>query len=272
MEHKKNKGEIIVKKISFANLFFLLLALYLILPIVATSLYAFSSKWNNTIFPEGLTIKWLATLFQDVDFIEAFARSVLLAGGAVALAMLSIVPAIFVIVLYFPKYEKWIQIAVVIVYSFPGVILAVGLIRVYNNVGVPMILVILGAYVISILPYIYQGTRNSLRNVDARQLLDAAQLLGASTFQALKKIVLPAVYPGLFAGALLSFSVLFGEFVLINLVVGSRFETVQIYLMKKLSTSGHIASAVVLVYIILIGLLTFVMAMLTKQSKGATKI
>ena len=37
---------------------------------------------------------------------------------------------------------------------------------------------------ISILPYIYQGTRNSLRNVNARQLLDAAELLGASKAQA----------------------------------------------------------------------------------------
>ena len=63
-----------------------------------------------------------------------------------------------------------------------------------------MILAVLGAYVISVLPYIYQGTRNSLRNVNARQLLDAAELLGASKVQAISKALLPAVYPGLFAG------------------------------------------------------------------------
>lgn len=162
--------------------------------------------------------------------------------------------------------------AVVMVYSFPGIILAVGLIRVYSQIGIPMIFVVLGAYVVGILPYIYQGTRNSLRNIDARQLLDAAQLLGASKRLAFTKILLPTVYPGLFAGALLSFSVLFGEFVLINLVVGSRFETVQIYLMKKLSTSGHIASAVVFIYLVLMGLLTFVIAIVTKRSKGATNL
>lgn len=270
MEYFKNKEEAVMKKRGFADLFFLLLALYLVLPIVATMLYAFATKWNKTILPEGLTFKWLATLFQDAEFIQAFGRSVLLSCGAVLIALLVIVPAIFVIVLYFPKYEKWIQVAVVMVYSFPGIILAVGLIRVYSKLGVSMILVVLGAYVIGILPYIYQGTRNSLRNVDARQLLDASQLLGASKLQAFTKILLPTVYPGLFAGALLSFSVLFGEFVLINLVVGSRFETVQIYLMKKLSTSGHIASAVVFIYIVLMGLLTFAIARLTKQSKGAT--
>ncbi|QTB28109.1 ABC transporter permease [Lysinibacillus sphaericus] len=261
-----------MKKRGLADLFFLLLMGYLILPVLATMLYAFASKWNSTILPEGFTLKWFSTLFQDSEFIQAFGRSVLLAGGAVSIALLVIVPAIFVIVLYFPTYEKWIQMAVVMVYSFPGIILAVGLIRVYSQIGIPMIFVVLGAYVVGILPYIYQGTRNSLRNIDARQLLDAAQLLGASKRQAFRKILLPTVYPGLFAGALLSFSVLFGEFVLINLVVGSRFETVQIYLMKKLSTSGHIASAVVFIYIVLMGLLTFVIALVTKRSKGATNL
>ncbi|MFJ7918488.1 ABC transporter permease [Lysinibacillus fusiformis] len=261
-----------MKKRGLADLFFLLLVGYLILPVLATMLYAFASKWNKTILPEGFTLKWFGALFQDSDFIQAFGRSVLLAGGAVSIALLIIVPAIFVIVLYFPTYEKWIQMAVVMVYSFPGIILAVGLIRVYSQIGIPMIFVVLGAYVVGILPYIYQGTRNSLRNIDARQLLDAAQLLGASKRQAFTKILLPTVYPGLFAGALLSFSVLFGEFVLINLVVGSRFETVQIYLMKKLSTSGHIASAVVFIYIVLMGLLTFVIAIVTKRSKGATNL
>ncbi len=261
-----------MKKRGLADLFFLLLVGYLILPVLATMLYAFASKWNKTILPEGFTLKWFTALFQDSDFIQAFGRSVLLAGGAVSIALLVIVPAIFVIVLYFPTYEKWIQMAVVMVYSFPGIILAVGLIRVYSQIGIPMIFVVLGAYVVGILPYIYQGTRNSLRNIDARQLLDAAQLLGASKRQAFTKILLPTVYPGLFAGALLSFAVLFGEFVLINLVVGSRFETVQIYLMKKLSTSGHIASAVVFIYIVLMGLLTFVIAIVTKRSKGATNL
>ncbi|MFJ7973185.1 ABC transporter permease [Psychrobacillus sp. NPDC096389] len=261
-----------MKKRGFADLFFVFLLLYLFLPILATMLYAFATNWNKTVLPEGLTFKWISTLFQDSSFIEAFGRSVLLSGGAVILALLFIVPAIFVIVLYFPKYEKWIQAAVVMVYAFPGVILAVGLIRAYAHIGVPMILAVLGVYVISILPYIYQGTRNSLRSVNAKQLLDAAELLGASKAQAFTKVLLPAVYPGLFAGALLSFSVLFGEFVLINLVVGSRFETVQIYLMKKLSTSGHIASSVVFVYLVLMGILTFIISMLTKRSKGAAKV
>lgn len=252
----------------FTIVILILIGIYLALPILATALYAFSTEWNKTILPEGLTSEWLRTLFQDARFIEAFGRSVLLSGGAVFISIMFIVPAIFVIVLYFPSLEKWFQASVVMVYAFPGIILSVGIIRFYSGTSLPMILAVMGVYVISVLPFMYQGTRNSLRNVQGRQLMDAAELLGASKMDAFRKVLLPSVYPGLFVSSLLSFSVLFGEFVLINLVVGSQFETVQIYLMAKLSTSGHIASAIVFVYIVLMGILTLVMATLTKKAKG----
>lgn len=255
----------------FNIIILILIGIYLALPILATVLYAFSTEWNKTILPEGLTFEWILTLFQDTRFIEAFGRSVLLSGGAVLISILCIIPAVFVIVLYFPSLEKWFQASIVLVYAFPGVILSVGLIRFYSGTSLPMILAVLGVYVISVLPYMYQGTRNSLRNVQGRQLMDAAELLGASKLEAFRKVLLPSVYPGLFVSALLSFSILFGEFVLINLVVGSRFETVQIYLMSKLSKSGHIASAIVFIYIMLMGALTLVMASLSKKTKGMTR-
>ena len=80
-----------------------------------------------------------------------------------------------------------------------------------------MIFAVLGAYVISIFPYMYQGTRNSLRNVQWATIARCGRIIGASKLQALVKYFIPAVYPGLFVSALLSFSILFGEFVLINL-------------------------------------------------------
>jgi putative spermidine/putrescine transport system permease protein len=271
MAHQENEKGFVETMKKFTLIMLILIGVYLALPILATALYAFSTEWSKTVLPEGFTLEWISTLFQDSRFIEAFGRSVLLSGGAVLLSILFIVPAIFVIVLYFPSFEKWFQASVVMVYAFPGIILSVGLIRFYSGTSLPMILVVLGVYVISVLPYMYQGTRNSLRNVQGRQLMDAAELLGASKIEAFRKVLLPSVYPGLFVSALLSFSILFGEFVLINLVVGSQFETVQIYLMSKLSTSGHIASAIVFVYIVLMGILTLVMARLTKKSKGMTR-
>lgn len=250
------------------RIIFVLMSLYLAVPLISTMVYAFSTKWNKTILPEGLTFKWVGHLFTDTRFIESFGRSVLIAGLPVLVAILTMVPAILIIVIYFPKYEKWIQTMVVMVFAFPPVILAVGLIRAYVNTGISMIFFVAGAYVIAIIPFMYQGTRNSIRNINARELMDAAEILGASKLKAFQKIIFPNIYPGVFVASLLSFAVLFGEFVLINLVVGSRFETVQIYLFAMLKQSGHIASAVVFIYIMLMGLTTLVIASLSKKQRG----
>jgi putative spermidine/putrescine transport system permease protein len=256
-----------MKKIPF--LVFICIAIYLAVPLLATALYAISTSWNNTIFPEGLTLKWLLELIQDGGFLAAFMRSTILSGGAVLLSLLLVIPAICIILLYFPRFEKWLQIMVVLIYSFPGIILSVGIIRFYSGTALPLIWAVVGVYIVIILPYMYQGTKNSLTTINGRVLMDAAQLLGASKWTAFRKVLLPSIYPGLFVATLLSFSILFGEFVLINLVVGAKFKTIQIYLMETLAESGHIASAIVLLYVIMMAFITFMIVKLTTKVKGA---
>jgi putative spermidine/putrescine transport system permease protein len=102
----------------------------------------------------------------------------------------------------------------------------------------------------------YQGIRNSMRTVSAPQLMEAAELLGASKATAFRKVIIPNLLPGIVVSILLSISVLFGEFVLTNLLVGGQFETIQIYLYRRLSESGHLSSAVVITYFVFILLLS----------------
>src|SRR4051812_30195294 len=109
MVHQEGKKGFVKTMKKFNVVMLILIGIYLALPILATTLYAFSTEWNKTILPEGLTFEWMRTLFQDTRFIEAFGRSVLLSGGVVIISILCIVPAIFVIVLYFPSLEKWFQ-------------------------------------------------------------------------------------------------------------------------------------------------------------------
>lgn len=241
--------------------------LYLLVPLLGTLIYSFSTQWHKTILPEGLTLHWYAELFGDLAFLKAMGRSLILSFGATALSLVIMVPAIFSIVVYAPKLEKFIQALIVLTYAMPGVIIAVGLIRAYSNSGISMVLVTVGAYFVGILPYMYQGTRNSLRNIHAVSLMEAAEILGASQLTAFWTIILPNIMSGILVSALLSFSILFGEFVLVNLLIGGSFETVQVYLFKKLNESGHIASAIVVCYFILICILSVVIVKVTRSKK-----
>ncbi|MDQ6598581.1 ABC transporter permease [Bacillus salipaludis] len=241
--------------------------LYLLVPLLGTFLYSFATSWHKTILPEGLTFKWYLDLFGDVRFLSSLGRSLIMSLGSTIITLVIMVPAIFSIVLYAPKLEKLIQSLIVMTYAMPGIILAVGLIRAYTNSGISMVVVTMGAYFVGILPYMYQGTRNSLRNIHAESLMEAAEMLGASRLIAFLKVIIPNIMSGILVSALLSFSILFGEFVLVNLLVGGSFETVQVYLYQKLNQSGHIASAIVVCYFVLICILSAIMVKVTRTKK-----
>ena len=99
----------------------------------------------------------------------------------------------------------------------------------------------------------------------ALDLMDAAQLLGASTWQAALLVVLPNLRQGLMVAVLLSFSFLFGEFVFANLLVGTRYETLQVYLNNMRNSSGHFNSALVISYFAFVLVLTWVANRLNKD-------
>jgi putative spermidine/putrescine transport system permease protein len=92
----------------------------------------------------------------------------------------------------------------------------------------------------------YRTLANSLRAMDIAELMEAAQLLGASPLKAFFLVILPNIRAGVQIAIYLSFSFLVGEFVFANMLVGTRFETLQVYLNNMLGASGHFTSALVI--------------------------
>ncbi|WP_264737631.1 ABC transporter permease [Cytobacillus firmus] len=243
-----------------------LLVIYLLIPLIGTFLFSIAGKWDHTILPESYTMKWYIELFQDDRFYDAFQRTLFLIVMSVGLSIVIMLPTIFIITVYFSKWERLLQAAAMLPYGIPPIVGAVGLIKLYSDgpipiAGTPWILI--GAYFITILPFMYQGIRNSLRTLNAIQLVDAAELLGATKFQAFRTVVFPNIISGILVSTLLSVALLFSEFALANLLVGGRFETLQIYLADKLNSSGHLTSAIVITYYSVILLLTGTVLKLT---------
>jgi len=254
------------------RVFITLMMIYLLVPLVATGLYAFASSWQNTLLPETWTFQWFTELFKDIRFLDSLWTSLYLCVISVAVSLVVMLPAVFVITVYFPHWEGFMKGIVVLPYAVPGVVAAVGLIRAYSSgpidlAGTPYILI--GAYFVVILPYMYQGIRNSLLTVSAVELLQAAELLGSKRRQAFIHVILPNIWPGIVVSSLLSFSVLFGEFVLTNMLVGGHIQTIQLYLYKRMNESGHLASAIAIAYFVFILLLSMLLMKLGKKMGGA---
>ncbi|MGZ9585641.1 ABC transporter permease [Paenibacillus marinisediminis] len=235
------------------------LLLYLFLPIIGTLLFSLAKEWQNDIIPTAYTLKWYGQLWTDLRFYAAMGRTVLVSVLTVSITLTIMIPVIFVLHVYYPKWEKLLQVSIMLPFAFPPVVAAIGLIKIYSSEPVAItgtIWILLGVYFVMIQPFIYQSVKNSLDTINAIDLVDAAEVLGASKMTAFRKVILPNILPGTLVASLLSFSMIFGEFVMSRMLVGGDYETIQMYLYNQMKTSGQSSSAVVMTYFLLILLLS----------------
>ncbi|MGR5128216.1 ABC transporter permease [Photobacterium swingsii] len=241
----------------------------MLIPILATFVYSISSRWGATVLPDGFTFDWYINLLTDSRFLDAFGRSLFICIAALALSVVLILPAIFVVFYYFPKLHKVMNMLILLPFAVPPVVSSVGLLQLYADseitlIGTPWILI--GTYFTIALPFMYRAIANSFDAINLQDLMDAAHLLGASTSKAFLLIILPNLKKGLMASLFLSFSFLLGEFVFANILVGTRYETLQMYLYNMRNTSGHFTSALIMTYFLFIFVLTW---LASRFSRGA---
>lgn len=241
----------------WARVSLVLITLILLLPLLATLLYSLATRWGATMLPDDLTLAWYLKLWSDPRFLAAFGRSLLICFGTLALGTLVLVPLVLVIFYYAPRLDPWMNLLILIPFAVPPVVSSVGLLQIYADtlIGTPWILI--GTWFTIMLPFMYRALANNLQAIPLRDLMDAAHLLGASSTQAFIKVVLPNLRKGLLSALFLSFSFLLGEFVFANILVGTRYETLQVYLYNMRTTSGHFTSALVMSYFLLTLVLTW---------------
>src|ERR1700753_2149914 len=121
------------------------------LPVLAVALNGFATDWAGSVLPEGYTLKWLDQMLGDPRFVTSIEHSLLISIGTLIVSALATVPATLVAHCYFPTLDRWLSALVVLPYAVPGVVLAVGLLRLYaGNYGV----VLTGTPWILILAYV----------------------------------------------------------------------------------------------------------------------
>lgn len=245
-----------------------LVFLILALPLVATLLYALATGWGATLLPDGFTLKWFLQLWRDPRFLVALWHSLLICFGALFFSFVLVLPTMFVIAYYFPKLDAVMNVLILMPFAVPPVVSSVGLLQLYSEpplmlTGTPWILI--GCYFTIALPFIYRAIANNMQAINLRELIDAAHLLGASTWQAALLVVLPNLRKGALIAVLLSFSFLIGEFVFANMLVGTSYETLQVYLYNVRNASGHFSSALVISYFLVVLLVTWLANALNRE-------
>ncbi|NLK66509.1 MAG: ABC transporter permease subunit [Campylobacteraceae bacterium] len=244
-----------------------ILFIIFLMPLGVTFLYSISSSWGATLLPDGLSLKWYSDLFSDVRFYKALFNSLIVCVSALVLAITLTFIVVFCANYYFPWLKSVMNLVVIAPFAIPPIVSSVGLLQIYATTigGTPYILI--GSYFCMVLPFIYRSIDNAMSGVNLNELLMSNKMLGGSTIGAIIKLVVPNVKSGILVALFLSFSFLLGEFLFANILVGTRFETLQVYIYNMKEKSGHYTSAMVIAYFAIIFLATLIAGMLSSKKE-----
>jgi len=206
-------------------LWFILGALYFILPLYAT--LDFSLHMERGV----IGLKAYGAAFSDPEFARTFGYSVFLAAVTIIVSVLLVVPTAYWIRLRLPEARRLVEFITLLPFVIPAIILVFGMIRIYSSpVEIPFTSIrllaplttsklgtnalIVAGYVVLGLPYMYRSVDTGMRTVDVRTLTEAAQSLGANWLTIMSRVILPNLRTALLSGALLTFAIVLGEVVL----------------------------------------------------------
>jgi iron(III) transport system permease protein len=193
---------------AYAWIFFVLLIV--LSPHLGVLLLSFAKVWSFAPLPDAYTLEHYATVFQDSSgMIKNTLLYCGLAAGLDVILGVTIAYLIFRTTLPARQWLDWIATASLAV---PGIVLAIGFLRLYKGVtwpGTELLItstwvMIMLAYAVRRLPYALRSCIAALQQVHV-SLEEAAESLGATKLRTIRRVLVPLMAGGILAGFVTSF-------------------------------------------------------------------
>ncbi len=207
---------------------------FLHLPLVTLAAFSFNAS-RFTVW-ERFSWCWYAAAFSDAQLVEATWNSIVIAAVATVLST-----AIGTLCAYglWKRGSTLLTGTLYLSLVTPEIVMGIALLAffqwVFRYLGVQLGLhTVILAHVAFSIAYVVVVVLARLRTMDTA-LEEAALDLGATEWQAFRKVTLPLILPGVAAAAMLAFTVSFDDYVITSLVAGVDSETLPmvIYAMAR---------------------------------------
>ena len=244
--------------------------LFFYLPILYIIVFSFNDSRSLTKF-SGFSLRWYEKMFADSTMMEAVLYTVIIA--VIATVVATVVGTITAIGL--SKSRKVVQKMVERINDLPvmnpDIVTAISLLMFFSVLTVKKGFgTLLIAHIMFCVPYVMLSVTPKLRSLDPN-LIDAAMDLGATPFQALTKVIVPQIKPGIISGALIAFTMSFDDFVISYFTTGNGVNNISIlvYTMsKRVNPSINALSTIVILLITLVlGVVNIVPIVREKREK-----
>lgn len=258
------------KKNLLSRFYVVLCLVFFYLPILVTMIFSFNSSKSLTRFT-GFSMRWYNELLHNTEVSKAVYVSLTVAILATVIS--TVIGTITAIGL--SKSRKVIKELLLNINNLPilnpDIVTAIGLMLLFSSIGFRKgYLTMLLAHIAFCTPYVITSVYPKVRSLDPN-LANAAMDLGATPFQALTKVIVPMIKEGVFAGALLAFTMSFDDFVISYFVSGNGVKNISIVvynMTKRINPTINALSTIVILVIALVLVLSNVLPRLMEKYSG----
>jgi spermidine/putrescine transport system permease protein len=212
----------------------LLTLAFFYLPIILLVVNSFNAHKYGGAW-SGFTLKWYVRLFEDQAVWHALRNSLTVAAvSTVTSTVLGTVGA-FALHRFSSRLQKFHYGLIYMPLVLPDILMGMSLLLFFVALGFQLGLTsICIAHITFCISYVAMVVLTRLQDFDF-SMMEAAYDLGANSWTAVTRVLLPALAPGIAAGALLAFTLSIDDFVITFFVAGPGATTlpVHIYSMMK---------------------------------------
>jgi ABC-type spermidine/putrescine transport system permease subunit II len=211
-----------------------LILVFLLAPQVILFIQSFTAEDYLSFPPKSFGLKWYRYVVFDQGWRRALLTSLIVAGLSTPLALLVGTAAAIAVDRGPRRGRRLMRALLVSPMVLPHVVLALALYRVFLSLALDdTVLGFVTAHLLLAIPYVVVTVGASLQTFNTT-LEEAARSLGASPAKAFLYVTIPAIAPGLLAGAIFAFITSFDEFI-VTYFLASRKATIPIQVFSSLS-------------------------------------
>lgn len=259
-------------KRGFGKVLMVLLVIFFYAPIIYMIIFSFNEGKSLTTFT-GFSLRWYQHMLESRDMMEALYTTFSVA----LLATLISTVAGTIAAIGISKSRKVVRDVIEQVNNLPmmnpEIVTAIGFMLLFITFRVEKgYITMLLAHIAFCIPYVMLSVMPKVRSLDPN-LADAAMDLGATPMQALTKVIVPQITPGIISGALIAFTMSVDDFIISYFVTGQGVKNLSIvvYTMSKRINPSINAISTLVVVIITVALLAInllPMVVAKQQKKG----
>ena len=195
---------------ALAYLWIGLILLITLSPHLGVLLLSFAKVWSFSPLPDAYTLEHYATVFQDAS--GMIQNTLIYCGLAAGLDVLIGVTIAYLILRTQLPARQWLDWIATASLAVPGIVLAIGFLRMFKGFTVPGTDVLLTstwvaimlAYAVRRLPYALRSCMAALQQVHI-SLEEAAESVGANKITSIRRVLVPLMTGGILAGFVSSF-------------------------------------------------------------------